>query len=281
MSRRVDACGFTLIELLVVVTILVVLLALLAPALDKAVYEAELAVCAGNLHGAAVALNAYAAQHQRQWPIRGPVRDRNRDTQQHVVSIGVITDAWGQQDYDLRPVLRDYLPINKLLVDPTCPKVDLERSKPKTTVYGTYDLWFGWQYQVGQPQKGMFKLGDRWSWDNDSFNLLISDRNVQEVNRWAISSSQDDLGVLTPKVFQDVGNFGDEAGELGLGSPTTASYWHADTDRRGKIDMNHAYDDASVDRLRNVVPQDPRTIQVPLSKQGAQWKTRTTWVWRK
>ena len=38
--------AFTLIELLVVITIIVILLAMLAPAPDKAIYLAELAVCA-------------------------------------------------------------------------------------------------------------------------------------------------------------------------------------------------------------------------------------------
>lgn len=38
--------AFTLIELLVVITIIVVLLALLVPALDKAIYQAQLSVCA-------------------------------------------------------------------------------------------------------------------------------------------------------------------------------------------------------------------------------------------
>src|SRR5438876_557647 len=42
--------AFTLIELLVVVTIIVVLLALLTPALDRAIYQAELTVCAANQH---------------------------------------------------------------------------------------------------------------------------------------------------------------------------------------------------------------------------------------
>jgi prepilin-type N-terminal cleavage/methylation domain-containing protein len=42
--------AFTLIELLVVVTIIVVLLSLLTPALDRAIYETELAVCASQ-HG--------------------------------------------------------------------------------------------------------------------------------------------------------------------------------------------------------------------------------------
>lgn len=40
--------GFTLIELLGVVVIIVVLLALLVPTMDKAIYEAELAVCAAQ-----------------------------------------------------------------------------------------------------------------------------------------------------------------------------------------------------------------------------------------
>ena len=45
----VTRSGFTLIEQLVVVTILVLLLALLAPALDRAVYSAELTVCGTTL----------------------------------------------------------------------------------------------------------------------------------------------------------------------------------------------------------------------------------------
>ena len=37
--------AFTLVELMVVITIIVLLLALMMPALDKAVYQAELASC--------------------------------------------------------------------------------------------------------------------------------------------------------------------------------------------------------------------------------------------
>ena len=40
--------GLTLIELLVVITIIVILLALLMPAIDKAIYQSELAVCETN-----------------------------------------------------------------------------------------------------------------------------------------------------------------------------------------------------------------------------------------
>jgi len=41
--------AFTLVELLVVFTIIVILLALLVPALGRAIYHARLAQCAGRL----------------------------------------------------------------------------------------------------------------------------------------------------------------------------------------------------------------------------------------
>jgi prepilin-type N-terminal cleavage/methylation domain-containing protein len=45
--------AFTLVELLVVISIIVLLLALIAPALDKSVYEAQLVRCAAQQKGAA------------------------------------------------------------------------------------------------------------------------------------------------------------------------------------------------------------------------------------
>ena len=57
--------GFTLVELLVVITIIVILLALLAPALDQAIYQAELAVCAARQDGLLTIFHAYAADEGR------------------------------------------------------------------------------------------------------------------------------------------------------------------------------------------------------------------------
>src|SRR5688572_26873229 len=62
--------AFTLIELLVVITIIVVLLSLLTPALDKAIYQAELAVCGANIKGAYGAITTYAMDNKRRYPHR-------------------------------------------------------------------------------------------------------------------------------------------------------------------------------------------------------------------
>src|SRR3970040_128099 len=69
--------GFTLIELLVVITIIVVLLALLTPALDKAIYQAELAVCATHLKTIANGAALYAGEYKRRWPYRQQVMEND------------------------------------------------------------------------------------------------------------------------------------------------------------------------------------------------------------
>ena len=69
MARRMKALGFTLVELLVVITIIVVLMALLAPALEKAIYEAELVSCAGNLKLWGTMSHDFARDHQRRLPM--------------------------------------------------------------------------------------------------------------------------------------------------------------------------------------------------------------------
>jgi prepilin-type N-terminal cleavage/methylation domain-containing protein len=68
MSRR---RAFTLVELLVVVTIVVILLAPLTPALDRAMSAAEAARCGANLKGAGMALHLYLHDHRRTYPLIG------------------------------------------------------------------------------------------------------------------------------------------------------------------------------------------------------------------
>ena len=62
--------AFTLIELLVVITIIVVLLSLLAPAMDQAIYQAELAVCGARQNATCKGLSVYAMDFKRSYPYR-------------------------------------------------------------------------------------------------------------------------------------------------------------------------------------------------------------------
>ena len=60
--------AFTLVELLVVVGILVVLIALLMPALSRARASAQLLRCSTNLRSMAHAAQSYAADHKGRFP---------------------------------------------------------------------------------------------------------------------------------------------------------------------------------------------------------------------
>lgn len=61
--------AFTIVELLVVVTIITVLLALLAPALDKAVTETQLVRCLANQHVIGQGLALYFPDFHRRYPM--------------------------------------------------------------------------------------------------------------------------------------------------------------------------------------------------------------------
>ncbi len=60
--------GFTMIEMLVVITIIVVLISLLLPALGQARILAQRTQCSANLRGIGQAIQIYAGNNQNQYP---------------------------------------------------------------------------------------------------------------------------------------------------------------------------------------------------------------------
>jgi len=275
--------AFTLIELLVVITIVVVLLALLAPAMDKAVYQAELAVCGARLHGLGTGVLSYASANKRRYPNRPFVL--------------TINGAWPNQlnggttgAVDVRPLIRDYLSVNGSLNCSLAPRqVDLDTRKLDaanrlTLVFSSYELWFGWQYGGGGPEEGMFKMGDRFTYtvtgDNSTapfrhtFRLLASDTDVardnDEIN---YTSHPDQAGVLAPWVVEDQTYQQDNQDPLvsaagTAGTSYTFSWWRSSFQKRGRMDANYLADDNSVLRYNGVERlDDPRMVRVPsLSK---------------
>ena len=252
--------GFTLIELLVVVTIIIVLLALLTPALDQAVYQAEMAVDAANMKATATGVGIYAVDYKRWYPWRQFTDSR---------SFNLGGTFIGGQPLDTRPRLMPYLTLNKNLQDPFIDNpvdISIEGSPPSSHTYSSYWLWFGWPLMNDQP--AMKKLGGRMQWvDPDGFlhlfDTLISDG--QAINRtdfWTQASHPGREGRLTSSRMQN-------GMPITWGPFATFSLWAGDVRPQMTMDCNYLRVDGSATRLDDLVydaatqTHDERLIAMP------------------
>ena len=238
--------AFTLIELLVVITIIVVLLALLTPALDQAIYQAELTVCGAQMKTIATGVTTGAMERNRYYPGREGMNSP------HMVVSGA----------DTRPVLRQYLGVStlrKILTDPFCEEgADLDAAPAGRNTYGTYWMFFGWQYTTADGGAGMKRVGDRWTWKGVKYDVLVQDQDVVQGNTQQWMSHPDADGVTQLVHHDDI--------------LATVSAWYAQTDNRGLVDLNYAFADCSVTRYPKVTKlsnqpgaeaTDERMVQVP------------------
>ena len=243
--------GFTLVELLVVVAIIVVLLALLTPALDQAVYQAELAVCGARLKSLGTAATVYTVDHKRHYPYRRVIERVSGQPTRLAVANPVNDD---------RRLLEGYMSYENYL-DPFLPRTDIAGSHPNTHVFANYSLWYGFRFKEAG-HKGMRKVGDRVEWlpqfDTGEplyrFSLLASDPDhVRSGNDWAFTSTPDALGILAPVSLQDTDLGGVQMEQAGVLKQTLA-WWQKQGDARvrGPLDLNYAYEDGSVLRLNDV-----------------------------
>ncbi len=272
--------AFTLIELLVVVTIIVVLLALLAPSLDQAIYQAEMTACATRLKGIATGAQVYGTDNKRWYPQRPGMQSAQwRPNQIANVS----------HTFDDRPPLRGYLSLG-LLLDPMAPKgISLE---PRDTdldseVWSNYQLWFGFQYrQSNVRKKGLFRMGDRFEWDGGFYSLLASDQDMidhDSSRKFGWGTHPDKEGLWVPQVQNNVLNSRITTIPV-IQEPVSTdkkyvqSRW-VGTDMRGPLDMNFAYDDGSVQKYNNVKVDDrERMDHLPEYSDGSLWPTRSDTV---
>jgi prepilin-type N-terminal cleavage/methylation domain-containing protein len=263
--------GFTLVELLVVITIIVVLLALLTPAMDRAIYQAELAMCGAQQSATVKGLSSYAMNFQRNYPYRRIIAEGQNDTGNAFPSIlnqgsagggsGVQPDS--DNSGDDRVPLEGYVDM-KLLVDPLCERVDLGNPDPTIWYYSSYALWFGFNYKG---QQGMTRFGNRLTWVDASvspaatyrMDWLITDLDdVFPGWPWNVGSHPDELGLLENQAIESGARKGNPLFEAnGNVSRETLSWWLTfGAWDRGEIEMNAGSADGSVTRYNDVRPYD-------------------------
>lgn len=255
--------AFTLIELLVVITVIVVLLALLTPALDQAIYQAELAVCGARQRAVASGAMMYAGNYKRFYPDRAVVRAGE-----------IRPQPWALRDRDgTRPddrvMLRMAFGTLDVLKDPFCPDIDLDIDvalrKWNPVIYSNYSLWFGMRYPPALGGgRGIRKLGDRLQWRDTSrernatqyFGVLVSDWDqLYPPGSNAINSHPDKSNVMAPNRQEDTGGI-------------LSFYLSTATWERGPVDENFAYDDGSTRRVSDVEWDDDRMARLPYRTNG-------------
>ena len=292
LSGVSERTAFTLVELLVVVTMITVLIAMLAPALDRAIYQAELAACGANIKGLVQGGTIYAMDFRRLYPARHPLSRANPT----VIRRDADADTSAGQDWtiDIPAEMRGYVGIQAFL-DPLCAKVDMNTgmfdgpqkgvsSRAVPAIYSSYRVNFDWGNPVDQ-LKAMRKIGDVLiftppSTDSDprprAFRLLVTDDDgyskvaiASSANPVCYSSHPDRDGKMNnlkkERGFDDHGVKGSPFFVKGF----TGSWWESKSppypieEMRGLCDFNYGVDDGSVFRLNDVQQSDGRLAKLP------------------
>jgi type II secretory pathway pseudopilin PulG len=292
-AMTMSRLGFTLVELLVVVAIIILLLALLAPALDRAMYQAELASCAATQRVLAMGAINYAFDNKRFYPdargdgSNGTAHWRLNSMTLYVGGSANHVDPRPGMNFDLRPYYiprpgargAQYLPSMKAFVDPVTQAIDVgyEANDPDCGIASDYHLNAGW----GPAGTGhMTKLGRGFTWSESrvsangdpverEIHVLVSDKNEVELNTRIPrgSSHPDDLGVMVFGFRQNAENPNQSAQDRALDlwpKKTFSGFGNPNGSlRHGGLAVNYGYDDGSVRRYDNVLTTDDRFFLVP------------------
>jgi hypothetical protein len=243
-----------------------VLLALLTPALDKAIFEAEMAVDMAQHGGIAKGATAYAMGFRRLYPYR-PTMDKENGQFERIQS-GLVGGVYN----DDRPILRQFMGM-KMFQCPFNDQVDYDTTRNDVWILPSTLLWFsgrGLIDKAGQKYRPMRRVGDRVEWSGPrhpflgdteprtwAFDYLASETDWNRMFDQVRTAHPDDEGVLSPEALQ-----GESVFLVLLG---VRSRWRSyETGERGSISQIYARTDGSVRRINDIKNHDPqRTVEVP------------------
>ena len=225
---------FTLIELLVCIVVIMILMALLMPALSKVRYRAKLVVCMNNQKQVATAALMYASSNDARHLDRSRLL---RDTRGYPAPFSLKEYAVNNP-FDERAYLSEYIPFDAF----QCafhPRQDYLASSADH-IRGNYSLYAGWKLMPGEKQ--MKKLGDTMTLGGTEFDVLVADLTVYYT----------DSSTATWASHPDFG-----AGRMQLSTRNdsilmSSLYSLSGTTQRGAIDLNFALNDGSVSTIRNI-----------------------------
>jgi prepilin-type N-terminal cleavage/methylation domain-containing protein len=243
--------GFTLVELLVVIAIVVLLMAMLAPALERAIYHAALVQCAAQQKLVASGCIHYAFDYRKAYPWRSACHDpeaayqsrhlKNNETANG--QTGVPTGWTGRPGvlsagHDDRPELAPYMDL-QVFIDPLTTKISMTGEEVDTISWlqVPYNLIAGFWY--ANIRTGMTRMGSRMEINNTTFTVLISDMELLGTN-----SEESQMSHPDPEGRYRLNVADNQNITPGYWSITTAAWW-GPWRQRGPIDANAGFDDAN------------------------------------
>lgn len=262
--------AFTLIELLVVVSIIVILLALLVPALDKAIYQSELAVSAQKLQEIGMGATNYAVAHAKAYPHR-----------RGVLESGWRPDQLTDHTLDDRPMLFPYIPAelhtSPLTGRPADRGVEAQITDTEgrpAWVFGSYAMFFGWKYTT--EEKGMLEMEQKFTWQGQPYGVLAADFSAVNLkNQQSVSGNPDYSGYswMTPSDgtddFRNRPAISSMFGHVPANTRILFSAWNNDGPKEHDgVDLGYALADGAFIRYTDVKMSDPRMNLVPLHSDG-------------
>lgn len=260
--------AFTLLELLVVITVIVILITLLAPALDRALTASEMAKCGANLKTIANASTQYSQNNKQRYPKR-----------QNNYYWDALMMRHPTHPFDIRPQFQDYLFLDAF-VDPLLKstKLDDGSNSPETVVYSNYSVYTGW----GIPGfASLDRVGDRFTFQHAAtgrpdvlykFDILAADEDYRWPGNYTTASHPDVGGKMAIGRLQDQWtNPNVPATVPAVSYRATIAWWVVanpkgvgagnDADR-SPLDTQFVHEDNSVQRFTDVKMFDDRMIPI-------------------